>query len=219
MLSLSQLAAGYGQAAVLRGINLEVAAGETLAIVGSSGSGKTTLLRTIFQIIAPLSGEVHFGSTGLNGLNTWQLSKLGLALVPEGRRLFPDHTVLENLQLGGLGVIRAEGRGAFSRELDRVFELFPFIGDRMTERAAYLSGGEQQMVAIARALVAKPKLLCLDEPSLGLSPLVVASLSDTLRALGDMGYSVLFTEQREAFAKSVSTRVLEIRARQLLPTS
>lgn len=217
MLRVSELTAGYGQGTVLRGVNLTMAAGETLAIVGDSGSGKTTLLRAIFQIIRPLAGEIHYGGTRLNGLKTWQLAKLGLALVPEGRRLFPDHTVLENLQLGGLSVIKVEGRRAFSRELDRVLELFPFIGGRLAEKAAHLSGGEQQMVAIARALVGKPKLLCLDEPSLGLSRLVVTSLADTLLALESLGYSVLLTEQREAFAKSVSTRMLEIKARQLMP--
>jgi len=211
MLTLDRLDAGYGAATVLRDCSFQMNEGECISILGKSGSGKSTLLETIFQIHKPLAGSIIFEGQHLEGLPTWRLSEIGLALVPEGRKLFPDHTVLENLRIGGRRLIRQEGERAFDAELHRIFDLFPFVKTRTLERAAYLSGGEQQMVAIARALVARPRLLCLDEPTQGLSPAAVYALAQSLGDVRSMGYSVLFTEQKTGFAAAAVTRVVAIR--------
>ena len=212
MLEIENLSAGYGPAVILRDVSLRMNSGETLCVVGQSGAGKSTLLRSIFQVIAPKKGTISYLGRNLGAHKTWQLSGIGVALVPEGRMLFPDHTVMENLRLGGMRILRKDGSGAFAAELDRVFELFPFMRQRLGERAANLSGGEQQMVAIARALVSRPQLLCLDEPTTGLSPVVVSTLVDTLLALREMGYSVLVTEQRERFARALGGRIVAIQS-------
>jgi branched-chain amino acid transport system ATP-binding protein len=193
MLEVRGIHAGYGSLGVLRGVDLRVEQGEVVVLLGTNGAGKTTLLRSIAGLHRPSSGQIFYEGEPLEGIAAHLIQARGLALVPEGRQLFAEHTVLENLELGAFVKLFAGGRKEFEDDLCRIYDLFPRLKER--ERAGLLSGGEQQMVAIARALVSRPKLLLLDEPSLGLAPIIVAGIFDIFRTLQNNGTTILLVEQ------------------------
>jgi branched-chain amino acid transport system ATP-binding protein len=195
LLSVEALRVAYGPVEVLKGISFEVGAGEIVTMLGSNGAGKTTTLRTIAGLMAPAGGTIRFEHSELSGRPAHEVAALGLALVPEGRQLFPEHTVEENLELGAYRRLWNGERARFDEELNEVMELFPRLRERRTQPAGLLSGGEQQMVAIARALVGRPKLLILDEPSLGLSPILVKTIFDAFAKLKARGLTILLVEQ------------------------
>ena len=199
MLQVEALHAGYGSVEVLWDIDLEVGENEIVALVGSNGAGKTTLLRSISGLIRPSAGEVHFGGEPLAGMRPEQIVTRGVAHVPEGRRLFQGLTVRENLMAGGY----AHRDGA---ELDRAVDLFPQLGERMSQLAGSLSGGEQQMCAIARGLMSRPRLLMLDELSLGLAPKLVDEIIERLQVVAGQGTALLVVEQDVDAALRIATR-------------
>ncbi|MEO7403325.1 MAG: ABC transporter ATP-binding protein, partial [Burkholderiales bacterium] len=178
MLEVAKLHSGYGEAEVLHGISLSVAKGEVVCLIGSNGAGKTTTMRTIAGLIRPQSGTVTLEGDAIGGRRASALVSAGLAMVPEGRRVFAPLTVLENLQMGAYSV-----RGQATTDLDRIYALFPRLRERQNQPAGTLSGGEQQMLAIGRALMSRPRLLLLDEPSMGLAPMVVAEIFATIARL------------------------------------
>ena len=203
LLTVTDLAAGYDGALALRGVSLHVQAGETVAIVGANGAGKTTLVRSIAGMVSAARGTVQFDGREIGGLRTDQICEAGLAHVPEGRQLFAGLSVEDNLRLGG-ALRRA--RAATGEALAQVFDLFPRLAERRRQLAGTLSGGEQQMVAIGRALMARPLLMMMDEPSLGLSPLMVETMFDTIGALNRQGMSILLIEQNVVESLMVATR-------------
>ncbi|MDR7434086.1 MAG: ABC transporter ATP-binding protein [Armatimonadota bacterium] len=202
MLEVRELWVGYNDVSVIRGVTLEVPAGEATAVLGPNGSGKTTLFRALVGLLRPRSGSILFEGVPLNGLRPPQVVQRGIVYVAAERELFPQLTVLENLELGAYCCPRA-----FQSRLELVFELFPRLAERRSQRAGTLSGGEQQMLAIARALMAQPKLLLLDEPSTGLAPLLVAELYRRLEALRREGVTILLAEQQVGAALSLCARV------------
>jgi len=192
MLELTGVTAGYGAFTALWDVSLRVAAGEAVAVVGPNGAGKTTLLRAISGLIAPRSGSVTFEGAELAGHPAYDVVAHGIALVPEGRRLFPQLTVAENLKMGAY---LPSARARFRESLERVYTLFPALAERQDQRAGSLSGGEQQMLAVGRALMSRPKFILLDEPSMGLAPVMVLRLFDLLRRVREEGYTILVVEQ------------------------
>jgi len=190
MLSLSDVSAGYGGFQALFGVSLEVRAGESVAVIGPNGAGKTTLLRLISKLIEPTGGEILFESKSLRPVPSHAIVSRGIAHVPENRRLFPRLTVEENLRMGAF-----TAREKYEERLSLVYELFPRLKERGAQPAGTLSGGEQQMCAIGRALMSGPKLLLLDEPSAGLAPVVVQSIFELVRRICAEGYTVLIVEQ------------------------
>jgi len=196
MLRVEGLRVRYDSLDVVKGISFTVQDGEIVTIIGSNGAGKTTTLRTVAGLIRPSDGGVTLDGRPIGGLRAHQVAARGVCLVPEGRQLFPDHTVLENLELGAyLRLRRRNGRQAVARDMDGLFDLFPQIRERLHQRAGSLSGGEQQMVAISRALIARPRLLLMDEPSLGLAPLLIRGIFDALVKLRAQGLTILLVEQ------------------------
>ncbi|MCZ8105348.1 MAG: ABC transporter ATP-binding protein [Burkholderiales bacterium] len=191
ILLVSGLVAGYGGADVLRGLDMEVAPGEIVAVLGSNGVGKTTLNKALSGVLRPRSGTIRFDGHDIHVQTPPAIVAAGLIHVPEGRKIFPDMSVRENLELGSYRRARAN-RAA---NLERVFEVFPRLRERTAQRAGTLSGGEQQMLAIGRGLMAEPRLLILDEPSLGLSPLLVEEMFGLVRTLNADGLSILLVEQ------------------------
>jgi branched-chain amino acid transport system ATP-binding protein len=192
LLDVRDLDFAYGDVEVLRGVSLNVNAGEIVTLVGSNGAGKTTTLRNISRLLRPRAGTLVFDGHDLTRLASHQVVELGVVQVPEGRRVFPEMTVLENLRMGSyIKTARAERE----KNLERGLTLFPRLKERIGQFAGTLSGGEQQMLAIARGLMAKPRLLVLDEPSLGLSPLLVRTIFDTIVQINAQGTSVLLVEQ------------------------
>lgn len=203
LLEVTDVAVDYDGAAALRGVSLEVEEGEILALVGANGAGKTTLLSSIAGLVAPRRGSVRFEGRELAGLPAHEVARLGIALVPEGRRLFPGLPVWRNLLLGAwLRRDRAWRRQA----TERVFELFPVLAERREQPAGTLSGGEQQMLAIGRALMAGPRLLLLDEPSLGIAPRLVERIFTSLETINRDGITVLLVEQRVQQALRLAQR-------------
>lgn len=203
MLTVEHLSAGYGPVRALDDVSLTAAEGEITAVLGANGAGKTTLLRTISGLLRPTSGTVKLAGRDLSGLSTEDMPRLGLAHVPEGRGVLAELTVEENLRLGALG----GGRRATNAELARVYGLFPLLEERGTGLAHVLSGGERQMLVIARALLSRPKVLLLDEPSLGLAPRIVVQIFDLLRTLVRTdGLTVLLVEQNARSALSIADR-------------
>jgi branched-chain amino acid transport system ATP-binding protein len=192
MLELRTITAGYGQFTALWDVSLRVAAGEAVAVVGPNGAGKTTLMRVISGLVPPRSGDLLFEGESLGGKPAHDIVAHGIAHVPEGRRIFPALTVTDNLKMGAF--IPA-ARRAFRESLDRVYALFPVLAERRSQRAGSLSGGEQQMLAIGRALMSRPKLILLDEPSMGLAPVMVLRLFDLIRRVRQEGYTILVVEQ------------------------
>ena len=192
MLELSQVTAGYGAFTALWDVSLRVNAGEAVAVVGPNGAGKTTLLRAISGLIAPRAGRVAFEGAELAGHPAYDIVAHGVAHVPEGRRLFPQLTVAENLKMGAF---LPAARAHFHENLERVYTLFPVLAERFAQRAGSLSGGEQQMLAVGRALMSRPKLILFDEPSMGLAPVMVLRLFDLIRRVREEGYTILVVEQ------------------------
>jgi len=203
LLRLEGLEAGYGDMTAIRGVSLEVRQGEIVALIGSNGAGKTTTLRAICGLLPLRRGTVELDGRRISGLSSAAVVAGGIAHVPEGRQLFPTMTVLENLELGARS---AESRRLRAETLERVFALFPLLAERRRQLAGTLSGGEQQMTAIGRALMARPRLLMLDEPSLGLAPVVVSSIFTNLGAINRDGVTILLVEQNVLRALRLSHR-------------
>jgi branched-chain amino acid transport system ATP-binding protein len=192
MLELTQVTAGYGSFTALWDVNMRVTMGEAVAVVGPNGAGKTTLMRVISGLVPPRVGEIAFDGVSLAGKRAHEIVAHGIAHVPEGRRIFPALTVADNLKMGGF---LPSARRAFAESLGRVYALFPILAERHHQRAGSLSGGEQQMLAIGRALMSRPKLILLDEPSMGLAPVMVLRLFDLIRRVREEGYTILIVEQ------------------------
>ena len=196
--------AGYGPVTVLRGVTVVAREGELVTVLGANGAGKSTLLSAVVGLLPPRAGRVTFAGQDITGKSPEAIARQRLVMVPEGRQLFGPMSVLDNLLLGAHS--RRAGRRAAAERLQWVFELFPILGERTRQLAASLSGGQQQMLAIGRALMAEPKMLLLDEPSLGLAPLVTRQLFDTLRVLHDTGVSILLVEQNARMALELADR-------------
>jgi len=203
LLEVSGLVAGYGRVTIVRDVGLRVEQGELVALVGVNGAGKTTLMKTIAGLVPSTAGRISFDGKTLTGQGTERTVEAGVVLVPEGRMVFPRMTVWENLMLGG---IHPRSRPHREATLRRVLELFPRLAERRDQKAATMSGGEQQMLAIGRGLMAEPRLLMLDEPSLGLSPLMVQETYAALRKLNAEGLTILLAEQNVKLSLAVSTR-------------
>ncbi len=207
MLDVSGLSAHYGPVAALRDVTLEVRAGELVALIGANGAGKSTLLRTIAGLLAPAAGRVTLDGRDVTGHAPEAILRAGIALVPERRRVFADLTVVDNLELGGYALPRGrEFRARLAAGLDEAYRLFPVLQQRRGQLAGTLSGGEQQMLAIGRALMSRPRLLLCDEPSLGLAPLVVREIMRHLSALREAGTTILLVEQNARMALRYADR-------------
>jgi len=203
LLSVERVDAFYGKIQALRSVDVEVNRGEIVTLIGSNGAGKSTLMMTIFGQPRARSGRVVFDGDEITGLPAHLIARRGIAQAPEGRRIFPRMSVLENLQMGASQAAEPH----FDEDLDRVFKLFPILEKRQTQRGGTLSGGEQQMLAIARALMARPQLLLLDEPSLGLAPLIVRQIFEVIRALNvSEGMTVFLVEQNAFHALKLAHR-------------
>jgi branched-chain amino acid transport system ATP-binding protein len=200
MLEIKSLEAGYGETLILRGIDLTVPEGALVAVLGANGAGKTTLNMTISGVVRPRGGEIRFAGQSLAALSPADIVALGLIHVPEGRKIFPNLNVREVLELGSYRRARANR----ARNLERVFGIFPRLSERTRQAAGTLSGGEQQMLAIGRGLMAEPKLLILDEPSLGLSPLLVEEMFSLIRRLHGDGLTIMLVEQNVAQSLEVA---------------
>jgi branched-chain amino acid transport system ATP-binding protein len=204
LLSVENLHVAYGAVHALQGVSLAVAPGEIVTLIGSNGAGKTTLLRAISGLLRPRAGSIVFaGDVRLDRAAPHEIVRAGVSHVPEGRQVFGNLTVRENLELGAY---QRRDRAEFRATLQRVFELFPVLADRLRQSAATLSGGEQQMLAIGRALMARPRLLLLDEPSLGLAPLVVQTIFAILREINAQGTTILLVEQNAHLALRLAQR-------------
>ena len=203
MLELADVHTYYGNIRALRGVSLTVAQGEIVTLIGSNGAGKTTTLKTILGTTRPRRGTVTFSGQRLDTLATDRIVRLGIAQSPEGRRIFPRMTVLENLELGAF--VRKD-RSAIAPDLERVFALFPRLAERAAQPGGTLSGGEQQMLAIGRALMARPALLLLDEPSMGLAPILVETIFRVVQDINRQGTTILLVEQNARMALGVAHR-------------
>src|SRR5437879_365970 len=195
MLELDGVSTRYGPITMLRDVSLALAAGRIACLLGPNGSGKTTLIRTILGIVRPVRGVVRLGGARIDGLRTHEIVKLGIGVVPEGRRVFPKMTVEENLRMGAFVEWTAAD---YAERRERVFALFPRLAERRRQKAATMSGGEQAMLAMGRALMSRPKLLLLDEPSLGLAPLLIEQLFGIIRAVNEGGATGLLIQQHPA---------------------
>ena len=203
ILTITDLHASYGPIEALHGVDLAVKEGEIVTLIGANGAGKSTLLMSICGRPRPSRGQIIFDGADITGLSTYEIVRRGIAHAPEGRRIFPLLTVYENLQVGAT-IAQAE---TFAAEVERVFELFPILADRRAQRGGTLSGGEQQMLAIGRALMGRPRLLLLDEPSLGLAPLVTKKIFEVIRDVNrERGISILLVEQNAYQALKVASR-------------
>jgi branched-chain amino acid transport system ATP-binding protein len=202
MLEVRALRAGYGAIEVLRGVDLAVAAGEIVALLGSNGAGKSTLNNNVSGLYRPLAGTIRFDGKDIAGTPSMRIVEAGLIQVPEGRRVFPNLSVHENLELGSY----RRGRAARAKNLERVLSIFPRLKERLTQSAGTLSGGEQQMLAIGRGLMGEPKLLILDEPSLGLSPLLVEEMFALIGRLNRDGLAILLVEQNVVQSLAIAHR-------------
>lgn len=209
MLSLHRVDTHYGRLHILKDVSLKVTEGEIVTIVGANGAGKSTLLRSVSGLVVPTVGEIEFEGKRLNGMKPNAIVKLGVSQVPEGRQIFPLMSVLENLELGAYVRTNKE---QIAEDLAEVHGLFPILRTRMRQMAGTLSGGEQQMLAIARGLMARPRLLLLDEPSLGLAPLVVEAIGEVVKTINGRGVTVLLVEQNVNMALQLANRgyVLEV---------
>lgn len=203
----------YGHVQVLRGVSLDLAPGEVLCLLGRNGAGKTTALKAIMGLVRPRAGRVLLGDTDLTALPAHEVPKHGIAYVPQGRRLFAELTVEENLALG----LMARNHGRATR--DRVLSLFPVLRERLRQRSGTLSGGEQEMLAVARALCLEPKVLLLDEPTEGLMPAMIATILETVKALRSQGVATILVEQRVQAALAVADRVAFMEHGQLRETA
>jgi len=204
LLAADALELAYGELAVCRNISVEINEGEIVALIGANGAGKSTTLRAIAGLLTPRAGSIRFRGTDITRLPSHERTLLGIALVPEGRHVFPFLTVRENLELGGF---KYRGDAAKVRDLiGGIFEMFPRLRERSGQNAGTLSGGEQQMLVLGRAMMSEPKLLCLDEPSLGLAPIIVRDIFRTIRTINESGTSVLLVEQNARYAFETASR-------------
>ena len=204
LLAAENLELAYGELSVCRGITIEVNEGEIVALIGANGAGKSTTLRAIAGLLTPRSGTIRFGGADITRLASHERALAGIALVPEGRHVFPVLTARENLELGGFKNRRDAPK--VRRMIDGIFDMFPRLRERSGQNAGTLSGGEQQMLVLGRAMMSEPQLLCLDEPSLGLAPLVVRDIFHTIRAINEGGPSVLLVEQNARYALVTASR-------------
>ena len=193
----------YGSIEALKGISLDVREGEIVTLIGANGAGKSTTLRSINGVNHPRQGRIRFQGVDITNAPPHQIVKMGIAQSPEGRRLFPRMTVLENLEMGAF---QRTDRANFAEDMDRVYELFPRLQERRDQKAGTMSGGEQQMLAIGRALMARPKLLLLDEPSMGLAPIFVEKIFEIVREINDQGTPILLVEQNALMALDTADR-------------
>ncbi|MGA2231290.1 MAG: ABC transporter ATP-binding protein [Tepidisphaeraceae bacterium] len=217
LLTISNLQVSYGPIAALRGVSLEIEQGQIVTLIGANGAGKTTLLRTISGLIPPTAGAITWrGTDGIEAdlarLRPDRIVGLGISHVPEGRQIFANLTVKENLLLGGY----QQPHHALSTDIRRVYELFPVLHERRRQRSGTLSGGEQQMLAIGRALMARPRLLLLDEPSLGLAPMVVRKIFQIIRQINAAGTTVFLIEQNAHMALAVANRAYVLQTGQII---
>ena len=203
LLELHDVHAYYGNIRALKGVSLSVARGEIVTLIGSNGAGKTTTLRTVLGTVRPLRGTVSFGGRRIDRVPTHRIARLGIAQSPEGRRIFAPMTVLENLELGAFA---RTDREAIPRDLERVLALFPRLRDRLQQKGGTLSGGEQQMLAMGRALMSRPRVLLLDEPSLGIAPLLVRDIFRNITEINRQGTTVLLVEQNAHMALGIAKR-------------
>ena len=204
LLTAEDLELAYGELAICRGISLEINKGEIVALIGANGAGKSTTLRAIAGLMTPRRGSITFRGQDITRLQSHERTHLGIALVPEGRRVFPFLTARENLELGGF---KNRKDGAKVRSMiEQVFDMFPRLRERSGQNAGTLSGGEQQMLVLGRAMMSEPELLCLDEPSLGLAPIVVRDIFRTIRTINASGTSVLLVEQNARYALETASR-------------
>jgi branched-chain amino acid transport system ATP-binding protein len=204
LLVVEEIHTYYGEAHILQGVSLTVGEGEVVTLIGRNGAGKTTTLRSIMGIARPRRGRVHLRGDDVTALGTHEIARRGIAWIPEERRVLPNLTVLENLRLGMLG---ARGENGGSDVLDEVFTYFPRLRERIDHRGRFLSGGEQQMLAIARGLVSRPSVMLVDEPTEGLAPLLVQNLTDILGAINRRGTTILLVEQTLEVAMTLSHRL------------
>jgi branched-chain amino acid transport system ATP-binding protein len=205
MLEVKNLTAAYGQVSVLHGVSLKVEKGQLVTLIGSNGAGKTTTMRAISGMISPTGGDILLGGKSIGGLASHQISKLGVAHSPEGRRVFPTQSVRDNLLLGAFSrLTMGRERGDVEGDLERSLDLFPRLRERKDQLAGTLSGGEQQMLAMARALMLKPEVLLLDEPSMGLAPILVEEVFHIIKRLKQEGVTMLLVEQFAAAALGVA---------------
>lgn len=203
MLEVKNIHTYYGNIHALKGISLNVTEGEITCLIGANGAGKSTTLMTICGVLKPARGEIYFEGQSIVGLRPEKVVQAGISIVPEGRRVFPDLTVLNNLRVGAYS---RSDRDQLNGDLDRVYTLFPRLKERQKQLAGTLSGGEQQMLVVGRALMSKPKLLFLDEPSLGLAPMLVESIMKTISEINKQGMSVLLVEQNALAALQLANR-------------
>ncbi len=203
MLEIKDLKVNYGGIEALKGISFHVEEGEIVTLIGANGAGKSTTLRSIMNVVKPASGAISFQGENITGKDTQKIVDRGIVLVPEGRRVFPNLTVLENLRIGAY--LRTDKAG-IDKDLRHVYNLFPRLEERHWQLAGTLSGGEQQMLAVGRALMAKPKVIMMDEPSLGLAPLVVKDIFSIIRRIHEEGVTVLLIEQNANAALKIADR-------------
>jgi branched-chain amino acid transport system ATP-binding protein len=203
VLKVDEIQTFYGAIQALKGISLEVFEGEIVTLIGSNGAGKTTTLRSISGIVPPKIGSIFFQGQDITGIAGHEVAGMGIAHSPEGRRIFPRMTVRENLEMGAF---TRKDIAAIRADIDRVYELFPRLKEREKQKAGTMSGGEQQMLAMGRALMAQPSLLLLDEPSLGLAPVIVDKIYEIIREINEQGVTILLVEQNANYALDVSSR-------------
>lgn len=216
LLKIENLRVNYGAICALQGVSLEIDAGEIVTLIGANGAGKTTLLRTISGLNRSCGGAIHLApNIPLERLPAHEIVAHGVSQVPEGRQIFPQMTVRENLSLGAY---QRKNRSEIRGDLDHIYELFPILSERRQQKAGTLSGGEQQMLAIGRALMARPKLLLLDEPSLGLAPLIVRKIFEIIRQINQNGTTIFLVEQNAHMALTIASRAYVLQTGQIIQT-
>jgi len=203
MLQLSNVNTYYGPSHVLQNVSLEVNKGEIVCLLGANAAGKTTTMKTIFGLVRPRNGSIQFEGQSIERKLTGDIVTSGLALVPEARRIFPRMTVLENLEMGAFS---RKNKAEVQEDMDHVFQVFPRIKERVKQVAGTMSGGEQQMLAMGRALMSRPRMVCMDEPSMGLSPILVQTVFDTILRIRDEGVTIFLVEQNASMALSLADR-------------
>lgn len=203
MLKISDLVVSYGGIEALKGISVDVPDGQIVTLIGANGAGKSTLLRSIIGLVKIQSGSISYNDQTINGLNSQKIVQTGITLVPEGRRVFPNLTVLENLQIGAY--MRNDSEG-IQQDIEKIYKLFPRLEERHWQIAGTLSGGEQQMLAVGRALMCKPKLLMMDEPSLGLAPLIIKDIFSIIQKINKQGVTILLIEQNANMALKIADK-------------
>jgi branched-chain amino acid transport system ATP-binding protein len=203
MLKLTNVDTYYGPSQVLHSVSLEVNRGEIVCLLGANAAGKTTTMKTIFGLVHPRQGTITFEEKTIDRMLTGDIVKLGMALVPEGRRIFARMAVLENLEMGAYS---RQNRGEVKKDIEHVCQIFPRLKERLKQVAGTMSGGEQQMLAMARALMSHPRLICMDEPSMGLSPILVETVFETIKRIRDEGTTVFLVEQNASMALSLADR-------------